>query len=91
MSDFFSEKTPTDVLDYSFSFVNWLEPGDTIIAATATTTDTITVDSVVFSTTAAVVWLSAGTANTTSTVAITIETAQGRTKQVCCAIYVRSC
>lgn len=71
-------KDPDAVLDYLNDWTDWLPDGDTIVTSTWTAETGITIDSDTNTTTAAVVWLSGGTAGTKYLVTNHIVTAQGR-------------
>jgi hypothetical protein len=75
-------KLPNAVLDYSFTWADWLIGGDTIATASCVVDDTdVTVNSctVVANGTVVVVWLGGGTAGERYHVTVTVVTAQGRT------------
>lgn len=90
MSDFFSEKTPTDVLDYEFNFSNWLTSGDAITSAIASASG-VAVDAVNTSPTSVIVWVSGGTNNVPAHIDVTATTAVGRLKQVCLTLRIKEC
>ena len=70
-------KDPDAVLDYSIDWSDWL--GDDTIASSSWAASTgITVDSDTNTTTAAIVWLSGGTAGENYTATNSIVTAAGR-------------
>lgn len=71
-------KDPSAVLDYKIDWSAWLAAGDTILAAAWTATSGITVNSNVFTTTTATVWLSGGTESTIYQLTCHITTAAGR-------------
>lgn len=70
-------KDPTEVLDYGFSWLAWLD-GDTITASTWTVEAGLTKDSQSFNTTTTTVWLSGGTADVDYLATNHITTAGGR-------------
>lgn len=82
MADEF-RKNPSDVLDYTWDWSQWLINGDTIasssMAVTSTATD-ITLTSSTFSATYATVWVSGGTIPNYYTITNTITTVGGRTR-----------
>ena len=80
-------KDPDAVLDYEFDWSAWLG-ADTIVSHTATVTGA-TRDSSANSTTAVTVWVSAGTAGTTATVACRIVTTAGRTDERTITLNIR--
>lgn len=55
------DKDPDAVLDYTIDFLKWLAPGDAIASAIVLVTGGLVVDSIVFTGTAVVAWLSGGT------------------------------
>ena len=73
-------KDPDAILDYDFDWSAWLANAETISSHTATVTGA-TKDSSSNSTTAVVVWVSAGTVGTEATVACKIVTSAGRTDE----------
>lgn len=74
-------KDPDAVTDYPFDWSDWMESGDTISTVTVTVSSGLTKDSVTFTTSAVVVWVSGGTAGTVYTIACRIVTADGRTEE----------
>lgn len=90
MSDFFSEKTPADVLDYEFNFSNWLISGDTIVSGAATASGAV-IDSIDITLTSVIVWVSGGTNNVPAHIDVTAATAVGRVKQVCLTLRIQEC
>jgi len=90
MSDFFSEKTPADVLDYEFNFSNWLISGDTIVNGAATASGAV-IDSIDITLTSVIVWVSGGTNNVPAHIDVTATTAVGRVKQVCLTLRIQEC
>lgn len=87
-------KTPTETMDYDVSFEQWLDDGDTIDTASAAVTNTggdVTIDSTVFDDDTAKVWLSGGTAGTSSEITVTVTTTGGRTKQRCFTLEIEEC
>lgn len=70
-------KDPDAVLDYQVNWSTWLD-GDTIADAEWEAETGITIDSQSFTTTAATVWLSGGTASVDYNVTSRITTAAGR-------------
>jgi hypothetical protein len=73
-------KDSNAVLDYTFDWSPWLEVGETIASHVATVVGA-TKDSSANSTTAVTVWVSAGTVDTTATVACKIVTSAARTDE----------
>lgn len=78
------QKDPDAVLDFGVDWSAWLD-GDTIassewLTASPVTTPALTIDSDSNSTTATVVWLSAGVAGTTYKITNRIVTTAGRTE-----------
>lgn len=77
-------KDPEAVLDYAFDWTQWLgEVSDTIVAATATVvpgdaSSNVTVDSVSFTDTKVIAWVSGGTDSDTVELICHITTAAGR-------------
>lgn len=81
-------KDPDAVLDYTFSWKDWLSGiGDQIVTHVITAAPGITVDSEIPSTKKVVVWLSGGTVGTTYSVACKVTTVGGRTDER--TIYVK--
>lgn len=54
-------KQPSDVLDYTLDFSQWLAPSDTIAAITVTADPGITLSQSSFTNTTITVWLAGGT------------------------------
>ena len=76
------EKSPRDVLDYTFKWKAWLDKAsDTVSSSTITVDSGITVDSDSNNTDSATVWLSGGTNGDSYKITNQIVTAGGRTKE----------
>jgi hypothetical protein len=93
MSNEIRIKRPGDRLDYDVDFEPWLE-GDTISDASAevTTEDAdVEEDGVEFTDTSVKVWLTGGEEGERAHVNVTIETAAGRTKEICFLVRVKGC
>lgn len=75
------DKDTGDVLDYTASFEQFLETGETLSAKTVTAEEGLTVDSDGFdgTSTKVVVWLSGGTAGKVYDVEIDVDTSESRT------------
>lgn len=82
-------KDPDAVIDYPFDWSDWLETGDTIQTVTVTVSSGLTKDSVTFTTSAVIVWVSGGTAGSVYTIACRIVTAGGRTDERTIRVLVR--
>ena len=78
MADAAWEKSPGAKLDYSVSWVDWLESGETISNSAWTVPDGLTKVSDTDSGGVATVWLSGGVLGTLYTVTNTITTSTGR-------------
>ena len=72
-------KDPDAVLDYSWDWSAWLEPGETISSSTVTVTAGITLDSQSNTAVRATAWLSGGVAGTLYQATDRITTSLGRT------------
>lgn len=72
-------KDPNGVDDATINWATWLA-GDTIASSTWTVAAGLTADSDSYSTTAATLWMSGGTAGSTYTATNRITTAAGRTQ-----------
>lgn len=78
---FFSSKTATDVLDFSFDFKNLLAKNETITSAEVTASPSgLTVGSVTINKSIVTAWISAGQNDTSYSVSYHIVTNQGRTE-----------
>ncbi|SFV31365.1 hypothetical protein SAMN05216456_1318 [Devosia crocina] len=77
-------KRPNDVLDYDVDIQQaWLEPGDIVDTATAVISGgTAEINNTVVSNGVVRVWVAGGAVGETNTVTITLNTSQGRTKEV---------
>lgn len=84
------EKKASEVKDFVIDWSEWLGGSDTIATSTWSVAAGITKDSDSNTTTAATVWLSAGTAGTSYTATNTITTDGGRTAIETITIYVTS-
>lgn len=83
-------KAPEDVLDYSVDFSPWLDTGDTVQSADATTTsDSVTVDSVSVVDQKVIVWLSGGETGETACIEVVITTSDGRKKTAVFKIRIK--
>lgn len=83
-------KDPDAVLDYAFDWSDWLAASEAISSHTVTAEAGITKDSDTESGGVVTVWLSAGTAGNTYTVACEIVTDGGRTDERTVEIRVAS-
>lgn len=72
------EKDPQAVLDWIFTWDDWLDAGETIVDSVMTVSAGLVLDSDTNSTTTATAWLSGGTAGTVYSVANRITTSVGR-------------
>jgi hypothetical protein len=81
-------KDPNSVLDYGFTWADWLN-GDTISASIWYIPTGLTLVSDYFTDTDAVVWLSGGTVGSTYTVTNRITTAAGRIEDRSLLIIVK--
>jgi len=89
-------KAPDDVLDYDIDYSLWLPPQDRIASVDAALQDaspncTISIRQSQYADRSAKIWLAGGAAGDTATVAVTINTNAGRTKEACFRIRVREC
>lgn len=83
-------KDPDAVLDFLWDWSTWLTAGDTIAShAVLLAEGDVAIDSSSHTTTTVTAWLSAGTAETDSSVTARVTTAQGRTDDRTITIYVR--
>lgn len=84
------QKDPTDVLDYDVNFAPWLDPGDTVSGATATSSlADVVVDSVTVGIQIVKVWVSGGIDKQTATIDVVATTTMGRTKKVCFKLRIK--
>lgn len=77
-------KKPVEVLDYKFDWSTRLLNGDRIVASSfrQSNTSTTSMDANTYANTTATVWLSGGTANTTTIVYNIVTTEGGRTMEL---------
>lgn len=87
-------KRPEDRLDYDVDFARkgWLTDGDTIAAvlSVAVSDGDVELDGHDFTTTAVKVWVIGGTVGETAHVTVVIQTVQGREKEICFRVRIRS-
>lgn len=84
---------PDAILDWRFSWADWLTDGDTITTATVTDTTgtaepTIVVGTTTHDDTSVTVWLSGGVAGQLARITCRITTSQGRTDERTLRLYV---
>ena len=87
MSDSFV-KDPDAVLDYSFSWVDWLAEGETIVAFEVTPAG-VTLDSASHDAGVVTAWVSGGTLRTPASLTCRITTSQGRVDDRTITLRVR--
>lgn len=73
------QKSPSDVLDYSWVWSAWLAEGEVIVTSTVTVETGLTLDNDSNDTTSATAWISGGSVGETYQVNNQIVTDQGRT------------
>ena len=75
-------KQPSDVTDYDVDYSEWLVDADAVHSATATASpDTITVESVFYSSSVVKVWLSGGANNQLYKITVRATTDDGRVRE----------
>lgn len=89
-------KAPDDVLDYDIDYSLWLPPQDRIVSVDAKLQDaspdsSISIRQSQYADRSVKIWLSGGAIGDIATVAVTIDTNAGRTKEACFRIRVREC
>ena len=76
-------KQPTERLDYDIDFTNWLPTGDAIVTTvTSSTPAGLTIYVTDAATIIPIVWVAAGVDKKSYIVSVTVDTSQGRTKEV---------
>tara|TARA_B100000780_G_scaffold268628_1_gene226744 strand:+ start:402 stop:674 length:273 start_codon:yes stop_codon:yes gene_type:complete len=76
-------KQPTERLDYDIDFTNWLPTGDAIVTTvTSSTPAGLTIYVTDAATIIPKVWVAAGVDKKSYIVSVTVDTSQGRTKEV---------
>jgi hypothetical protein len=77
------QKQPTEQLDYDIDFSDWLPNGDAITSTTVTSSPAgLTIYVTDAATIIPKVWVAAGVGKKSYIVSVTVETNQGRTKEV---------
>lgn len=92
MTDWLYTKRPEDRLDFDVDFSRWLTHGDAIasIVNASVSGAGLVIDDTDFTASAVKVWLSGGTPGETGHVTVEIRTAQGREKEICFRVRVRT-
>jgi hypothetical protein len=85
-------KRPEDRSDYDVWFGRWMSPGDVItsIVVTISAGTTIVLDGQDFTADTVKVWVKGGVDGETATITVEAKTLQGREKEICFKVCVRT-